>query len=199
MGARPATDFTVSIISKVGPLPPFGSRSRLLLRLRAADPPRTRPLTAYPPPPQGRADNVKPCLALFKEAGVTPWFVVGAGEKKAYTAKGATKVVEGGRLCASRNKAIELAREEGKLCLECSDDLQRVKILHQVGSTNTRLLLRLVLVVTVVARGDFAPGDELAPPPAHCTREAHPQGSRRPRDTLQQADSTASFAAATNR
>ena len=39
-------------------------------------------------------------------------------------------VVEGGGLCASRNKCIELAKRDGKLCVEISDDIYRMEILH---------------------------------------------------------------------
>lgn len=47
---------------------------------------------------------------------------------------GATKVIEGGGLCASRNRCIELAEQAGGICLEMSDDLSMIKILHQEGT-----------------------------------------------------------------
>ncbi len=94
LGARPASDFTVCIISK------------------------------------GRSANVKKMRAACGK-DVEPTFVVAAGEEEAYRAAGAVKVVEGGKLCASRNKCIALAAEEGKTCLEMSDDLKDIKILHQ--------------------------------------------------------------------
>ena len=49
-------------------------------------------------------------LALFKGTGVVPTFIIGKGETEAYTKNGATKCIEGGGLCASRNAAIELVR-----------------------------------------------------------------------------------------
>jgi hypothetical protein len=54
--------------------------------------------------------------------------VVGAGEKASYEAAGAKgRVVEGGALCASRNAALELAKAEGKWCLQMSDDIAHVR------------------------------------------------------------------------
>jgi len=79
LGARPASEFTCSIISK------------------------------------GRPNNVQANLALFSGTGVTPNFVVGAGEAELYRAQGAVHVVEGGGLCASRNRCIDLAAEAGNL------------------------------------------------------------------------------------
>jgi len=107
---------------------------------------------------KGRPKNVQANLALFKGTGVVPTFIIGKGETEAYKKNGATKCIEGGGLCASRNAAIELvslapqiplahvtffstpvshnrlffqAKEEGNICLEMSDDLSQCKVLHQ--------------------------------------------------------------------
>lgn len=47
-------------------------------------------------------------------------WVVGEGETAAYRAQGAEEVVEGGGLCASRNKALELAAKRKKICVQLS-------------------------------------------------------------------------------
>ena len=59
-------------------------------------------------------------LALFKGTGVVPTFIVGKGEAEAYRRRGATQIIEGGGLCSSRNAAIELAAQEGNVCLQMS-------------------------------------------------------------------------------
>jgi hypothetical protein len=82
---------------------------------------------------KGRSDNVPLMMRLFEGTGAELTWVVGVGESKAYTAKGAHACVEGGGLCKSRNMAIELARTAGKLCVEMSDDLNVVSILLQEG------------------------------------------------------------------
>jgi len=84
LGARPASDFTCSIISK------------------------------------GRAKNVPQNLGLFIGTDIVPNFIIGKGDTTDYKKMGATKCIEGGGLCASRNAAIELAGKEGNICLEMS-------------------------------------------------------------------------------
>lgn len=61
-----------------------------------------------------------------KLEGCDPTWIVGAGEADAYRAAGATRVVEGGGLCASRNLALKLAQEAGKPCVQISDDIDRI-------------------------------------------------------------------------
>lgn len=80
---------------------------------------------------KGRPNNVSAINALFSGTGYLPTWIVGAGESDAYKAKGAHATVEGGGLCASRNAAIELAKSEGKFCVEMSDDISEIKVLHQ--------------------------------------------------------------------
>ena len=78
---------------------------------------------------KGRPKNVPAIHQLFP-CGYTPTWVVGIGETAAYKAMGAVRVVEGGGLCASRNKCIELAKCAGKYCVEMSDDIYRMAIVH---------------------------------------------------------------------
>ena len=62
-----------------------------------------------------------------------PTWIVGRGETDLYKEKGAKHVVEGGGLCASRNKAIEIAKSNKRVCVEMSDDLEFFQIIHQDG------------------------------------------------------------------
>mmetsp|Transcript_14136 Transcript_14136/g.17077 ORF Transcript_14136/g.17077 Transcript_14136/m.17077 type:complete len:411 (+) Transcript_14136:93-1325(+) len=62
--------------------------------------------------------------------GCNPTWIVGSGEVDAYKAQGASNVVEGGSLCASRNLALEKAFAENKPCVQLSDDLQQVCFYH---------------------------------------------------------------------
>jgi hypothetical protein len=82
---------------------------------------------------KGRPANVAKMQTLFEGTGIYPTWVVGAGEEEAYTKGGAKSVVEGGKLCASRNKAITLALAAGKWCVQLSDDLSSVKYYHHPG------------------------------------------------------------------
>lgn len=66
-----------------------------------------------------RADNVQ---KMQEKVGPATW-IVGEGEAEAYASAGAAAVVEGGRLCPSRNKALELAFALNAPCLQLSDDL----------------------------------------------------------------------------
>jgi hypothetical protein len=75
---------------------------------------------------KGRAKNVPEMHELFKGTGVLPTWIVGEGEKEEYKKHGAVSVVEGGGLCKSRNKAIELAAENNQYCVEMSDDVDRL-------------------------------------------------------------------------
>lgn len=66
--------------------------------------------------------------------GPASWYV-GKGEAKIYRAAGATQVVQGGGLCASRNRAIEDAFREGVPCVQVSDDLRDMGVAKpKVGS-----------------------------------------------------------------
>ena len=72
---------------------------------------------------KGRAANVPKMEKLFHGTGVSPTWVVGKGEVAAYVGAGGSAVHEGGGLCPSRNMALDLARQAGKLCVQCSDDV----------------------------------------------------------------------------
>jgi hypothetical protein len=65
--------------------------------------------------------------------GPAVWFV-GRGEGDAYTAAGASVVVESGALCRSRNAAIDYAQERKAPCVQLSDDLTRLCIAVEQGS-----------------------------------------------------------------
>ena len=82
---------------------------------------------------KGRSGNVKKMRALCAPA--EPIFVVAKGEEADYRAAGAQQVVEGGKLCASRNRCIALAAERNKICCEMSDDLKSVRVLVQPKGT----------------------------------------------------------------
>jgi len=71
-----------------------------------------------------RPNNVKEMQK--KLAGCDVTWIVGEGDVEAYTAAGANKCVEGGQLCASRNKALELAKAAGKPCVQISDDIKSI-------------------------------------------------------------------------
>jgi hypothetical protein len=75
---------------------------------------------------KGRAKNVEEMHELFKGTGLLPTWIVGEGETAAYKAQGAVTVVEGGGLCASRNKALDLAAKNKQYCVEMSDDIDRL-------------------------------------------------------------------------
>ena len=81
-----------------------------------------------------RPENVEKMEEITGVPEHLNWYV-GKGEKKDYKhAKG--KVVEGGKLCASRNKALQLANSEDKYCLQLSDDLSDCGMVSQSGQIN---------------------------------------------------------------
>ena len=82
---------------------------------------------------KGRPENVSRMHKHFDGSGMLPTWIVGRGETDLYKAKGAKHVVEGGGLCASRNKAIEIAKSNKRVCVEMSDDLEFFQIIHQDG------------------------------------------------------------------
>ena len=71
-----------------------------------------------------RPGNVVKMESTLK--GCSPTWIVATGDKKAYEEGGATKVIEGGGLCASRNKGLELAKKLNKPCVQLSDDLKTI-------------------------------------------------------------------------
>jgi hypothetical protein len=70
---------------------------------------------------KGRAENVPAMERALRAGGAAAeaivW-IVGAGEAAAYSAAGASRALEGGKLCASRNAALDEARRLGKLCVQ---------------------------------------------------------------------------------
>lgn len=72
-----------------------------------------------------RAKNVE---KIQKLVGDCIW-VVGDGESQAYLDAGARYVIEGGGLCASRNKALDHAFAENHICIQISDDLSKLEII----------------------------------------------------------------------
>jgi hypothetical protein len=71
-----------------------------------------------------RSDNVKRMTEL---CGKATWYV-GAGEAAEYKKAGAKRVVESGKLCRSRNAAMDDGFEECDYVVELSDDLKRLSL-----------------------------------------------------------------------
>merc|ERR1711971_155155 len=65
----------------------------------------------------------------FEEAGLCPTWYVDEGSVKDYKALG-LKVVVGGKLTASRNKALADARKLGQVCVQASDDITAWEYRH---------------------------------------------------------------------
>jgi hypothetical protein len=74
----------------------------------------------------GRPSAVPAMDARFAEQ---PTWIVGEGEADQYREAGAASVAEGGGLCESRNLALALALEQGKLCAQLSDDMRGLRLL----------------------------------------------------------------------
>ena len=72
-----------------------------------------------------RAANVAPMQKLVGDS--VTWFV-GDGEGNDYLEAGARHVIESGKLCPSRNAALEAAFKQGKPCVQLSDDLRKVQL-----------------------------------------------------------------------
>jgi hypothetical protein len=73
---------------------------------------------------KNRISNVEKIQSLI---GLPCSWIVGAGEAEAYIAAGAHSAYEGGGLCDSRNRAIDLAQEQDAFCIEVSDDLTKLE------------------------------------------------------------------------
>lgn len=54
-------------------------------------------------------------------------WLVALGDGEAYSDAGASKVIEAGTLCDSRNLALEMAFEHNKPCVQLSDDLTKLQ------------------------------------------------------------------------
>ena len=82
----------------------------------------------------GRPGNVIKVESALEGCDVT--WIVATGDKQAYAAGGASKVIEGGKLCASRNKGLELARKLKKPCVQLSDDLKKISFVSSKEDRN---------------------------------------------------------------
>lgn len=72
--------------------------------------------------------------AMNEHAPDATWFVAD-GEGDTYRAAGAKNVVESGKLCESRNAALNAAFAMNLPCLQLSDDLKRIKKAHSKTDT----------------------------------------------------------------
>ena len=79
-----------------------------------------------------RPRNVGPMQALLAPFKV--YWYVGTGEDTTYANAGAHFVKESGGLCESRNQALDDAFEEGRPCIQVSDDLKGVKVRSGIGA-----------------------------------------------------------------
>src|SRR5262245_21049998 len=84
-------------------------------------------------------------------------WIVGDDEAERYRDAGAQTVIEGGRLCRSRNLALDMAFDHGALCLQLSDDLVRIE---RVGGDDELHPASLVEFVDE-ARGQITPNRRL--------------------------------------
>ncbi len=73
-----------------------------------------------------RPFNVK---KMELKCGPCTWYVP-KGQKFLYEQMHACEVVESGKLCASRNRALEDAFHLGVPCIQLSDDLRKIEIAH---------------------------------------------------------------------
>lgn len=94
-----------------------------------------------------RPDRVIP---MSKWAPDATWYVA-AGEAETYRAAGAKHVVEGGKLCESRNAALDNAFAQNRPCVQLSDDLAALKKAHdkkQVEPLTLEQAIKDMLFVT---------------------------------------------------
>jgi len=75
----------------------------------------------------GRPANVK---AMSDVGWQGTWFVP-YGEGDAYLDAGASDVIESGNLIDSRNVALDMAFDQGDVCVQVSDDCTKMRRLHQ--------------------------------------------------------------------
>jgi len=78
-----------------------------------------------------RPENVKKMEELTDIGEKLHWYV-GKDEKKSYK-DAIGEVIEGGNLCESRNKALQLANSEDKSCLMLDDDLVKIEMFTSLG------------------------------------------------------------------
>lgn len=106
----------------------------------------------------GRVANVEPLQAIV---GKATWFV-GDGEGDAYLSAGATKVVESGGLCASRNAALKAGWDRGLPSLIMSDDLKTVREAYLDGAKKRARGITFAAMVEAMHDGLFQTGAKLA-------------------------------------
>lgn len=82
-----------------------------------------------------RPGNVPGMQALLKDCSSLVWYV-GSCQAEAYKKAGAVSVVEGGGLCNSRNMALEAAFAVGKVCVQISDDVHRLRYIDSPADQN---------------------------------------------------------------
>ena len=70
-----------------------------------------------------------------KLVGCDVTWIVGDGDEAAYRGAGAARVVVGGQLCASRNRALDLAKAGGKVCVQVSDDIKSLSFIASKHDT----------------------------------------------------------------
>jgi hypothetical protein len=97
---------------------------------------------------RGRGNDAAP-LVLDEDV----LWVVGRGEADAYRRAGARRVVEGGSLCASRNRALDEAARARRLCVQLSDDLHELH--ERLPEAHRRYLGRAAAPLST-ARGGYA-------------------------------------------
>ena len=87
---------------------------------------------------KSRWTNVKPMEAWLLGGGLAAdriLWVVGRGEAEEYERAGAKgRVLEGGGLCNSRNRALDEARAAGVACVQLSDDLKKCEVIRAGAS-----------------------------------------------------------------
>jgi hypothetical protein len=55
------------------------------------------------------------------------WYVA-LGDELSYRSSGAKNVIEAGNVCQARNRALEDAFNQGKICIQLSDDLKNINL-----------------------------------------------------------------------
>jgi hypothetical protein len=105
---------------------------------------------------KNRVANVEKIQTLL---GAPVTWIVGQGEVEAYLSAGANAAHEGGSLCDSRNKAIDLAQKEQAFCIEVSDDLTKLEF---ASSKTTKELATFLDVVSTMVNVMKATGFKLA-------------------------------------
>lgn len=93
----------------------------------------------------GRHENVPEFLEKVGSDGVT-FFVKDESDVINYKANGARKVIASGSLMDSRNAALEHCFEQGKICVQLSDDLTRIAF-NDFSGKRTKVSVSVVEVL----------------------------------------------------